>query len=119
MLSKKIIQALALSFPDTDEHPHFDLISFRVSKKIFATLNMPLKRCTLKFDAEYQDIFTALGKGKIYAVPNAWGKLGWTTLELSDVNKEFLRDALLIAWRITAPKKYQKLYASWYQDDHD
>ncbi len=116
MLTLKTIQALALSFPDTDQHPHFDLISFRVNKKIFATLNMPVKRCTLKFNLEFQDIFTSLGKGKIYPVPNAWGKLGWTTVELRDMKKDFLRDALLISWRLTAPKKYEKIYPDWYID---
>lgn len=117
MLTYQSIRTIALSFPETDEHPHFELISFRVNKKIFATLNMPMRRCTLKFDHEYQDIFSALGKGKIYPVPNAWGKTGWTTIELKDVKKEFFKDALLIAWRLTAPKKFKKMYPEWYKDE--
>lgn len=117
MLTYQSIRTIALSFPETDEHPHFELISFRVNKKIFATLNMPMRRCTLKFDHEYQDIFSALGKGKIYPVPNAWGKMGWTTIELKDVKKEFFKDALLIAWRLTAPKKFKKTYPEWYKDE--
>ena len=78
---------------------------------------MPEKRATLKFNAEYQDLFTSVGKGKIYKVANAWGKYGWTTIELTDIKKEFLQDALLIAWRLTAPKKFEKNYPDWYKDE--
>jgi lipopolysaccharide biosynthesis glycosyltransferase len=106
----------ALAFPETDTAPHFEMISYRVNKKIFATLNLKEKRCTLHFDRENQDIFTTLGKGKIYPVPNAWGRLGWTTIELKEIKGELLQDALLIAWRITAPKKFKKLYPGWYSD---
>ena len=119
MLTKETIRDIALSFPDTDEQIQFDLIHFRVNKKFFASLNMAMKRCTLKFSAEYQDIFISIGKGKIYAVPNAWGRLGWTTLELPTLKKEFIKDALLVAWRGTAPKKYEKLFPDWYKDETD
>ncbi len=117
MITQKAFAAIALSFPDTDEAPHFHLTSFRVNKKIFATLNSPQKRCTLKFNKEYQDIFVSLGKGKINAVPNAWGRLGWTNIDLKDMDKIILKDALLIAWRCTAPKKYEKIYGDWYVDE--
>ncbi|MEO5581779.1 MAG: MmcQ/YjbR family DNA-binding protein [Saprospiraceae bacterium] len=119
MVTQKAFHDTALSFPETDKQLHADLIFFRVNKKFFATLNMPKKRCTLKFNAEFQDIFTAMGKGKIHAVPNAWGRLGWTTVELQSIDKEFIKDALLIAWRCTAPKKYQKLFPDWYKDEED
>ena len=117
MISEKALSAIALSFPETDQAPHFEITSFRVNKKIFATLNMPQKRCTLKFNKEYQDIFVSIGKGKINAVPNAWGRLGWTTIDLQDIDQTILKDAMLIAWRCTAPKKYEKLYTSWYIDE--
>lgn len=117
MISLKIFAAIALSFPDTDQALHFEIISFRVNKKIFATLNIPQKRGTLKFNKEYQDIFVSIGKGKINAVPNAWGRLGWTNIDLKDIDKTILKDAMLIAWRCTAPKKYEKQYADWYVDE--
>jgi len=39
MISIDTVRDLALSFPETDEHPHFDRRAFRVKKKIFATLS--------------------------------------------------------------------------------
>jgi len=40
MLSVEEVRKLALSFPETDEHPHFEKSAFRVKKKIFATLSV-------------------------------------------------------------------------------
>ena len=117
MITAAFIKSIALSFPETDQHPHFDLASFRVNKKIFITVNAPQKRCTLKFDKEFQDIFTSLGRGAIYPVPNAWGRLGWTTAELEKLKPEILKDAMLIAWRCTAPKTFKKKYPEMYIDE--
>jgi len=117
VITSKSIKSYALSLPETDEQPHFDLISCSVNKKIFITINMPQKRCTLKFDKEFQDIFSSIGKGKIYPVPNAWGRLGWTTVELKDINPELLKDAILIAWRCVAPKAFKKKYPDFYRDE--
>jgi hypothetical protein len=42
MASLLEFKALAISFPEVSvEAPHFDKTSFRVKKKIFATLNDP------------------------------------------------------------------------------
>jgi hypothetical protein len=109
MLTKETIRDIALSFPDTDEQLQLDLIHFRVNKKFFASLNMAMKRCTLKFSAEYQDIFISIGKGKIYAVPNAWGRLGWTTFELPTLKKEFIKDAFLHSLERNCSKKISKI----------
>ena len=39
MVSIATVRQLALSFPETDEHPHFHRKAFRVKKNIFATLS--------------------------------------------------------------------------------
>lgn len=117
LISVTLIRSIALSFPETDQHPHFDLISYRVNKKIFVTVNEPQKRCTLKFDKGFQDIFTSLSKGAIYPVPNAWGRSGWTTVELEKIKPEILKDALLIAWRCVAPRAFKKKYPEMYIDE--
>jgi hypothetical protein len=39
LVSVATVHLLALSFPETDEHPHFERKAFRVKKKIFATLS--------------------------------------------------------------------------------
>ena len=39
MVSIDTVLKLALLFPETDEHPHFNRKAFRVKKKTFATLS--------------------------------------------------------------------------------
>jgi hypothetical protein len=71
-------RAMALAFPDAHEAPHFDRASFRIGKKIFATLAAdglsgmvrvaPLERLEAIM-AEYPDAFFSFG--------------GWTTKNCS------------------------------------
>jgi hypothetical protein len=110
MISLEHIRQFALSLPETDEAPHFDTIAFRVKKKIFATVNLPEKRATLRFSLEDQDVFTALAQGAIYPVPNKWGNHGWTHLDLEKANWELCQDALQTAWSTTAPKVLRAKY---------
>ena len=39
------------------------------------------------------------------AIPNAWGRQGWTTATLAKLSKAELNDALKIAWAHGAAKK--------------
>ena len=48
------IRKLALAMPDAVEATHFDLTSFRVDKKIFATANEDMPRCMVKLSPELQ-----------------------------------------------------------------
>ena len=117
MLTPEFVRQLALELPETAEERHHAIVSFRVKKKIFATLNAPEMRATLRFSAEMQDIFTRVGQGGIYPVPNAWGKFGWTNVDLARVQEELFRDALRIAWRETAPAGFRKIYGAFFEDE--
>ncbi|MBL7825731.1 MAG: MmcQ/YjbR family DNA-binding protein [Saprospiraceae bacterium] len=107
----------ALSLPETDETVHFNIVSFRVKKKIFATMNAPENRATLRFTPENQDVFTAIGKGTVFPVPNKWGAYGWTHLNLETVDWELCCDALQVAWFDTAPPKLQEKYADFFENE--
>jgi len=98
-------RALALSFPETVEQPHFDITSFRVAKKIFATMNAKENRATLRFSEIDQSVFTAMAPGVIQPVPNKWAKYGWTNVDLAAVDPELLKDALITAYCEVAPKR--------------
>ncbi|GAB3907685.1 MmcQ/YjbR family DNA-binding protein [Larkinella knui] len=99
MVTTESFRKLALSLPETVELPHVEKASFRVKKKIFATLTEKQKRACLKFSEIDQSVFTAFDKTVIYPVPNKWGKQGWTFVELEKVEEETLRDALTTAHR--------------------
>jgi len=44
MVSIETFRQLALSFPDAEELPHLEKASFRIRKKIFATLDVKNNR---------------------------------------------------------------------------
>lgn len=105
MISEKVFRTLALSFPNATEQPHFEITSFRVGKKIFATLNVAHNRATLLLPLLQQDAIVSLNPEAFSPVPNKWGTHGWTHVDLEKVNKGLLADALEVAHASVALKK--------------
>ncbi len=103
MISPETFRQLSLSFPEVTEEPHFEKTSFRIKKKIFATLDAAKKAGCIKLSATDQDIFCLIDKEIIYPVPNKWGQQGWTLINLTKINKRILLDALTAAYCEVAP----------------
>ncbi len=110
MVSIATVRELALSFPETDEHPHFERKAFRVKKKIFATLDEKENRVMVKLNLEDQSVFCSFDKSIIYPVPGGWGLKGATYIDLKKVKKSMFRDALTVAYCNTAPPKLAANY---------
>ncbi|MCW3087473.1 MAG: hypothetical protein JWQ78_859 [Sediminibacterium sp.] len=108
MVSIDTFRKMALAFPDTDEHPHFHLQSFRVKKKIFATLWQKENRAMLKLSLVDQSVFCAYDTTVFYPVPGGWGKKGATFVDLKKVRKDMLTDALTTAYENTGVNKAKK-----------
>lgn len=104
MLSHETVRKLALSFEEAEELSHFEKPSFRIKKKIFATLDIKNNRGCLKLSLIDQSVFSAYDPTVIYPVPNAWGKQGWTFVNLKKVRKDMFKDALTCAFCEVAPK---------------
>ena len=105
MVYIETFRQLALSFPGTVELPHFDKASFRVNKKIFATLDIKNRRACVMFTQIDQSVFSTFDKAVIYPVPNKWGTKGATYVELETVRKGMLKDALAQAYNKIVEKK--------------
>ncbi len=110
MVSIHKYREIALSFQESEEVPHFENTSFRVNKKIFATLNEIQNRGCAKLSEIDQDVFSKFDKYVIYPVPNKWGKHGWTNVNLDKINEEMLIDFLTTAYCETAPKHLASKY---------
>jgi predicted DNA-binding protein (MmcQ/YjbR family) len=104
MISIKTFKEIALSFPDVTEQPHFEKTSFRIKKKIFATLSEAEKKAALKFNEIDQSVFCSIDKSVIYPVAGGWGKQGWTVVELAKIKPGVLKDALAVAYNTVAKK---------------
>lgn len=105
MVTFDFLREVSLSFPEVTEEPHFEKVSFRVRKKIFATYDAGEGRASLKLSEMDQDIFSKTDRDAIYPVPNKWGKQGWTLVELKKVKKKLFQQALLTAYCAVAPPK--------------
>jgi predicted DNA-binding protein (MmcQ/YjbR family) len=104
MINLDFFRKLALSFPETNEQPHFEKPSFRIGKKIFATYDAKKNQACIKLSEVDQDVFSVFDKSVIFPVPNKWGKQGWTIIDLSKVPSELFSDALTTAYYEVAAK---------------
>ena len=111
MITVDKIRKLALAFEGAEEQPHFEKTSFRIKKKIFVTIDHENKRICLKLPPVEQSIFCGIGKDIIYPVPNAWGKQGWTFVNMRTVPVRIFADALTCSYRNAAPPKIAAKYS--------
>lgn len=105
MVGSNTFRQIALSFPETSEHPHFVKRAFKCGKKLFATLDEKNHQACLRLSLIDQDVFCAFDRTIIFPVPNKWGLQGWTLFDLKKVKKSMLQDALTTAYCEAAPAK--------------
>ncbi len=110
MVDIQSFRQFALSFEEAIEQPHYEKTSFRVNKKIFATLDIANKRAVLKLSVIDQSVFCSFDRQVFYPVNGSWGKQGWTIVELKIIKKSMLKDALKTSYCNTAPKKLAEKY---------
>ena len=96
---------LALSLPETCEKAHMGHPDFRVGGKIFATIPWPERNWGMVKLLPEQHKALIKDKDAFEAVPGGWGRQGATYVNLDNVDQATLREALLSAWRRTAPKR--------------
>jgi hypothetical protein len=98
------VRRFALSLPEATEEPHFDLASFRVKGKIFATVPPEEKHLHVFVEGAVLDVLPA-------AQPKAYEKLFWgkrlagLRVTLAAAKAADVEELLRSAWRRRAPKK--------------
>ena len=102
-------RSLALELPETVESAHMDHPDFRVKGKIFATLGPKEAWGMVKLTPEEQALFVRTDPKAFEPFAGAWGKRGCTRVVLEEANEPAMRQALIAAWRNTAPKKLHAL----------
>ena len=98
-------RSLALSFPEATESAHMGHPDFRVRGKIFATLVPDEAWGMAKLTPEQQALFVRTEPGVFQPVNGAWGRRGCTYVRLEAATEPVVRQALVAAWRNTAPKR--------------
>ena len=107
MATGKDLRRLALALEGTTEAPHFDRAAFKVAR-IYVTLAPDGRTANFKFTPDEQEFKCLLAPEAFAAVPNAWGRQGWTTATLAKLSVAELKDALETAWRHAVAKKKKR-----------
>jgi hypothetical protein len=98
------VRRFALSLPETTEEPHFDLSSFRVKGKIFATVP-PGDTHLHVFVSDDERELMAAAQPKAYETL-MWGKrAAGLRVTLAAAKAKDVEDLLRSAWSRKAPKK--------------
>ena len=100
------LRRFALSLPEAHEAPHFERASFRVGKKIFATLTRAGDEAMVKLPSP-DDV-----EGLLESQPETFFSYGtWTTrngalgVRLNKVEAALMQQLVTEAWRGIAPKR--------------
>lgn len=103
MATGEDLRRIALSLEGTSEAPHFDRAAFKVART-YVTLAADGRTANFKLTPDEQEFKCMLAPEAFAPVPNAWGRQGWTTADLSKLSTDELQSALEIAWAHALPK---------------
>jgi hypothetical protein len=103
-------RALALSLPEASEAAHMNHPDFRVRGKIFATLGPAEEWGMVKLTPDQQASFVRTDPAAFRPFDGTWGRRGCTRVNFEAAEELLVRQALLAAWRNTAPKRLAEQY---------
>lgn len=103
-MTENQFRELCMQLENVEELPHFEKTSFRIKKKIFATLNAPAGRATVLLTEEDQSLYFLMDKEMVYPVPNKWGKYGWTHISLAKALPDVVEEILQKSYRLVQQK---------------
>ncbi len=110
MLTMAEARRIALSLPEATEEDHFGMPSFRVMKKIFATVP-DAKSIRVMLGPE--EVSAAIGTNPRAFEELWWGKqLAGITVHLARADRRQVADLLGEAWRRKAPKTLARTFAA-------
>jgi hypothetical protein len=105
-VTPEALRRLALALPEAHEAPHFERTSFRVGKRIFATMTRDGREAMVKLESP-DDV-----EGLLASQPGVFFSYGtWTTrngalgVRLAKVSAATMRQLVTGAWRSIAPKR--------------
>jgi hypothetical protein len=98
------VRTLSLSLPGVKEHDHWGKPSFRIRNKIFAVIQPDGVSLLLKTTKEERAACTTLAPD-IFLMPDSFTNLAYMIVRLDRIDPSELRDLLVHAWKLVAPKK--------------
>ena len=92
---------LVLGMEGVAEGAHMGHADFRAGGRVFAGLTADETHATLRLPPDEQATFLETASGAFAAAAGAWGRQGWTRMDLRAVTRADARSAVLLAWEHT------------------
>ena len=109
-MTKAAFRKLALSLPEAKQAMHMNHPDFRVQGKIFATIWPNDKFGMVKLTPGEQAVLIQQEPDVFQPVKGYWGRKGATSVCLPLASEASVKQALIAAWRNTAPKKLSQKF---------
>ena len=98
------VRRFALSLPEAEERETWETATFRVRGKIFVMFTERERHAWIKSEHDEQRALVAMD-ADAWFVPPYVGPSGWVGAVLSKVDGDEVRELIVEAWRLTAPKR--------------
>ncbi|MEU5876771.1 MmcQ/YjbR family DNA-binding protein [Spirillospora sp. NPDC047279] len=105
MAEAQTVREIALSLPGATEKPAWGLVTFRVTKGIFASLSDDERSLGFRFPREERTEMIAAEPAKFFVLPGHDDRYNWLRVHLEAVDDGELREIIVDAWRQLAPKR--------------
>ncbi len=105
MMDSTTFRAMALGLEDAEEQSHMGHPDFRAGGRVFASLRSDGLHGMVKLTPEQQVQIVESAPDSFAPEAGAWGRQGYTRVELSAVGEEALGEAMTLAWRNVVNRK--------------
>jgi hypothetical protein len=96
---------IALDMQGAVEGAHMGHPDFRANGRIFASLHANERVGTVKLASPEQREFMRLHPAVFSPASGAWGRQGWTMVELGPATAAIVRGAVILAWQGVTTKR--------------
>jgi hypothetical protein len=103
-MRKDTVRRFALTLPEAEERETWEAATFRVRSKIFMMFSEQERHAWVKSTHDEQRALVAADPGTFF-VPPYVGPSGWVGVVIRTVDPDEMRELVLEAWRLTAPKR--------------
>jgi hypothetical protein len=98
------VRKLALALPEAEERETWQTPTFRIRNRIFAMFAEGGREVWIKSSHDEQRALVAQDPETFFFPPYV-GPSGWVGVRFRSVDRDELRELLIEAWRMTAPKR--------------
>jgi cell wall assembly regulator SMI1 len=104
MISLKTAREMLLKLEGVTEKDHFENDTFYTNKRIFATIVNAKNNVNVRLPLDLQKSYLETDGEVFIEVNNAWGRQGWTTIQLEFIDKILFSDVIKVAWNFSGMK---------------